>query len=164
MESGRDDSEWSKTGTWQMGLLKNDDWGNAKWIGYRELSDSMRVVPGLPQDDKNLHNRAIERAVVPLFRKAFDLRKKIKQASLFISGLGQYEASINGIKVGTGFLTPGWTNYDKSVFYNCYDVAALLQQGHNAIGVIVGNGFYYVNRERYRKLVVAYGELYLSVS
>jgi alpha-L-rhamnosidase len=155
---GGDDSGWSKAGTWQMGLLKVNDWGNAKWIGYRELPDSMRFVPGLPQNDKSLGNKAIERAVIPLFRKEFELSKKIREASLFICGLGQYEASINGIKIGAGFLTPGWTNYDKSVFYNCYDVANLLQQGKNTIGVIVGNGFYYINRERYRKLVVAYGE------
>jgi hypothetical protein len=141
-----------------MGLLKVNDWGNAKWIGYRELPDSMRLVPGLPQNDKSLGNKAIERAVIPLFRKEFELSKKIREASLFICGLGQYEASINGTKIGAGFLTPGWTNYDKSVFYNCYDVANLLQQGKNTIGVIVGNGFYYINRERYRKLVVAYGE------
>jgi alpha-L-rhamnosidase len=158
-----DDSGWSDTGTWQMGLLKMDDWGKAKWIGYCELPDSMRVVPGLPSDDKDLGKRAIERSVIPLFRKEFELSKKIKEASLFISGLGQYEATINGTKVGTGYLTPGWTNYDKSVFYNCYDVATLLQNGNNAIGVIVGNGFYYVNRERYRKLVVAYGEPKLIV-
>ena len=37
-------------------------------------------------------------------------------------------------------------------------MSGLLQKGKNAIGVIVGTGFYYVNRERYRKLVVAYGE------
>ena len=153
-----DYSGWSKTGTFQTGLLKTDDWENAKWIGYHEMPDSMRVVPGLLPDDKNLGTRAIKRAVVPLFRKEFELSKKIKEASLFISGLGQYEASINGMKVGSGFLTPGWTNYDKSVFYNCYDVTTLLQQGKNSIGVIVGNGFYYINRERYKKLVVAYGE------
>ncbi|MCX6255139.1 MAG: family 78 glycoside hydrolase catalytic domain, partial [Bacteroidia bacterium] len=158
-----DDSGWSKAGIWQMGLLKVNDWGNAKWIGYRELPDSMRVVPGLQQYDKSLDSKAIERAVIPLFRKEFELTKKIKEASLFICGLGQYEASINGMKIGTGFLTPGWTNYDKSVFYNCYDVAALLQQGKNAIGVIVGNGFYYINHERYRKVVVAYGEPTLIV-
>lgn len=153
-----DYSGWSKTGTFQTGLLKIADWENAKWIGFHELPDSMRVVPGLPSDDINLGYRAIKRAVVPLFRKEFQLNKKIKEASLFISGLGQYEASINGMKVGSGFLTPGWTNYDKSVFYNCFDVTSLLQQGKNAIGVIVGNGFYYINRERYKKLVVAYGE------
>jgi hypothetical protein len=153
-----DSSGWSKTGTFQIGLLKASDWKNAKWIGFHELPDSMRVVPGLTSDDKNLGKRALKRAVVPLFRKEFEVNKEIKEASLFVSGLGEYEASINGRKVGSGFLTPGWTNYDKSVFYNCYDVTSLLQQGKNTIGVIVGNGFYYINRERYRKLVVAFGE------
>jgi alpha-L-rhamnosidase len=152
------ESAWSKPAMFQMGLLNTNDWQNAHWIGYRELPDSMKVVPGLPPNDQKLGNRAIERAIIPLFRKDIELRKKIREASLFISGLGQYEASINGQKVGNGFLTPGWTEYNKSVFYNCHNVTKLLQTGNNTIGVIVGTGFYYINRERYLKLVVAYGE------
>ena len=83
-----DDSGWSNTGKWQMGLLNTKDWGKAKWIGYHELPDSMRVVPGLPQDDKRLGNKAIDRAIIPLFRREFELNRKIKEASLFISGSG----------------------------------------------------------------------------
>jgi alpha-L-rhamnosidase len=153
-----EESDWSEPATWQMGLLKPEDWEGAKWIGYRELPDTMRLVPGLPDNDKRIGNRVLKRAVIPCFRKEFKVNREIEHAYLFISGLGQYEAAINGKKVGSAFLTPGWTNYDKSVFYNSYDVTNLLQKGLNTIGVMIGNGFYYINRERYTKLLTAFGE------
>ncbi len=71
--------------------------------------------------------------------------------------MGQYECSINGQKVGNSFLAPGWTDYNKRVLYNVYDITASIKKGENAIGVIVGNGFYNINRERYIKLAIAYG-------
>jgi hypothetical protein len=115
------------------------------------------VVPGVHGNGDNLGDKCVDRPVIPLFRKEFEVGKKIKEATLYITGLGQYEASINGQKVGNSFLTPGWTNYDKTILYNTYDVTSMLKQGKNAIGAIVGNGFYNINRERYRKLVIAWG-------
>ncbi|MCK4990747.1 MAG: family 78 glycoside hydrolase catalytic domain, partial [Bacteroidales bacterium] len=50
-----------------------------------------------------------------------------------------------------------WTNYQKRRLYNTYDITEQIKNGGNSIGVLVGNGFYYINRERYRKLVIAYG-------
>ena len=150
-------SAWSETATWQMGLIASDDWGKAQWIGYEDLPDSMQVFPGTHFGGTELGNKCLQRPVVPLFRKQFELKKKVASAQLFITGLGQYEASINGIKVGNSFLTPGWTQYNKTILYNTYDVSNLMKSGKNAIGVIVGNGFYNINRERYRKLTIAYG-------
>lgn len=76
---------------------------------------------------------------------------------MFVCGLGQYEASLNGETIGDSFLAPGWTRYEKTCLYNTFDVTNMLHGGPNALGVIVGNGFYNINRERYRKLVIAYG-------
>ena len=151
------ESAWSQTGTWQMGLLSVSDWEKAIWIGFANLPDSMKVVQGVHGDGNKLGNKAVKRSVVPLFRKEFAVEKEIKNATLYISGLGHYEATINGQKVGTNFLSPGWTNYDKVCLYNSYDVTNQLKRGSNAIGVFVGNGFYNINRERYRKIVIAYG-------
>ncbi|MEA4936028.1 MAG: family 78 glycoside hydrolase catalytic domain [Paludibacter sp.] len=152
-------SEWSEIGSWQMGLLHKEDWCGARWIGYKELPDSMRLVPGYKNaDDYRVGNRAKERAFVPCFRKEFELKKKIIEATLYVSGLGQYECFVNGKRVGTDFISPGWTNYDKTVLYNTFDITHLLGKGANAIGIIVGNGFYYINKERYVKFVAAYGE------
>jgi len=150
-------TDWSEPATWQMGLLSLNDWGKATWIGYEDLADSMKVVPAVHGDGNKLGNKAVTRSCVPEFRKEFTVNNKIKSATLSISGLGHYEASINGQKVGQSFLSPGWTAYDKVCLYNSYDVTLQLRQGKNAIGVIVGNGFYNINRERYRKIVIAYG-------
>lgn len=150
-------STWSDVSTFKTGLLLESDWENATWIGYEEMPVAARVVPGVHGSGNDLGEKCLERPVVPLFRKSFDVTKSIKEATLYITGLGHYEASINGRKVGNGFLTPGWTNYDKTVLYNIYDVTSQLRQGENAIGVMVGNGFYNINRERYRKLVIAWG-------
>jgi hypothetical protein len=152
-----DESDWSETASWQMGLLNRSDWDGATWIGLETLPDSLKVVPGVHMNGDNLGNRAIRRPVIPLFRKEFTVKDHIKQASLFISGLGQYEASINGARVGKNFLAPGWTHYNKTCLYNTYDVSGFLKPGRNALGVIVGNGFHNINRERYRKLVIAFG-------
>ena len=149
-------SDWSAISSWQMGLLSPKEWEKAIWISYDILPDSMKVIPGVHGDGNELGNRAIKRSIVPIFRKEFKADRKIKNARLYISGLGHYEASINGKKVGTSFLAPGWTNYDKVSLYNTYDVTSQIIQGQNAIAVVVGNGFFNINRERYRKLVIAY--------
>jgi len=77
----------------------------------------------------------------PYFRKEFVGDKKIQKALFFISGLGHYEASINGSKIGNSFLAPGWTNYDKNGFVHSYDITHLLQNGRNTLGITLGNGF-----------------------
>jgi hypothetical protein len=151
------ESEWSETAWFQMGLLAPGDWSGARWIGYEELKDSMRIFPGIHGSGDKLGLKGVQRSVIPLFRKEFVLDKEIQKATLYISGLGHYEAAINGEDVGENFLSPGWTDYNKQCLYNTYDVTNHLKGGKNALGVIVGNGFYNINRERYRKLVIAYG-------
>ncbi len=151
-------SDWSDQHHFTTGLFSPADWHGARWIGYDIMPDSMRVVPGIhyPYADK-LGDKAMLRPVVPLFRKKFQINKKIVRAIVFVSGLGQYEMSINGTKVSDGFLTPGWTDYDKRCLYNTYDVTDLVGKDNNVLGVMVGNGFYNINRERYFKLTDAFG-------
>ncbi len=93
-----------------------------------------------------------------MLRKEFDLKRKVEDATVYICGLGHYELSINGSKVGDGEFTPLWSDYDKTVYYNTYDVTDLLRRGENAIGVLLGNGFYNVVRgTRYSKLQIGFG-------
>ncbi len=151
-------SKWSSSQQFITGLFSAKDWSAAKWIGYEQMNDSMRTVPGIHEPyAEELGNKCIQRPVVPLFRKSFVVSKKVKAALLFVTGLGQYELSVNGTKTGTAFLAPGWTYFDKTVLYNSFDVTQQLVNGKNAIGVIVGNGFYNINRERYFKIVAAFG-------
>jgi len=135
----------------------SNPWANARWIAFELLEDSMNVVPAVHGSGNELGNKAVKRSVVPMFRKEFTVAENIEKATINISGLGHYELHLNGEKVGDRFLAPGWTSYEKRIFYNTYDITSQLKNGANAIGVLVGNGFYNVNRERYRKLVIAYG-------
>lgn len=77
----------------------------------------------------------------PQFEKSFTLQKPVAKAILTISGLGVYEASINGKRVGDGYLTPGFTVYNKRLQYQQYDVTTLLRKNNN-IEVLVGEGWY----------------------
>jgi len=112
-------SAWSEVAFWQMGLLNSADW-KARWIqsqvGNGETS--------------------------PLFRKTFSISKKIASATAFITAQGLYEASINGKRVGDAYLTPGWTSYNNRLQYQQYDVTNLIITGSNAVGAMLGNGWY----------------------
>lgn len=150
-------SLWSEIASWEMGLLSKSNWDGAQWIAHEKLDPDLRLIPGVHGNGDNLGEKAVQRPVIPLFRKSFHITKKLSSAVLSVSGLGNYEAYINGDKVGNSFLAPSWTDYDKTVLYNTYNVTPMLQEGENVLGAIVGNGFYNINRERYRKLVIAYG-------
>lgn len=134
-------SRWSAPATWEMGLLHPRDW-QAKWIGGAATQDdsSPRTLPA------------------PYFRKTFSLLKPVKTARAYFCGLGFGELWLNGHKVGDEVLSPNQTDYDqrplrkllypfddattKRVLYVAHDVTRLLRPGANAIGAILGNGWY----------------------
>ncbi len=150
-----EESNWSEVSSWQM-AIGNENLANAKWIGYEEFDENQRLVPGIPGYGYKLE-KEINHPVVPLFRKSFKVKDGLKSAILSLSGIGHYEASVNGEKLGDSFMTPGWTDFDKRILYNTYDVASELKQGENVLGVIVGKGFINNTKERYRKLIISYG-------
>jgi len=121
-------SAFSVSAWFETGLLNASDW-EGDWIG------DGNEPPEKPED-------FYERIPAPLFRKGFEADKSITKARLYISGLGYYEAFLNGKKVGDHYLDPGWTQYGKTVYYCAYDVTDHLQQGDNALGVMLGNGWY----------------------
>ncbi len=87
--------------------------------------------------------RRRDEALAALYlRRGFSLKRTPKSAVLYISGLGYFEAHINGKKVGDDFLSTPYTSYDKRILYRVFDVTDMLNKGDNAIGVILGNGFY----------------------
>jgi hypothetical protein len=103
---------------------------------------------------------AQENLSMPIFRSEFSIAKKVSRATLRVCGLGQFEAHINGKNVTEAVLTPGWTDYRKRVFYDTFDVTTLLKPGANAIGVMLGNGMYRVEKTkgRYTKFVGSFGQ------
>lgn len=154
-KNGRE-SNWSETATFTTALFTPEDWSGAKWIGYEDQPDTSLYIPTVHPLSR-LKSYPKHCPVVPLFRRNFQIGKEVESAQLFICGLGQYKASINGKQVGDDFISPGWTDYTKTCLYNTYDITNLLKKGPNAIGVLVGNGFFHVPAERYRKLLINYG-------
>jgi len=113
---------WSSPATFQTAFLKSSDF-IAKWI-----------EPGYTEDTVMRPS--------PLMRKQFSVSKKISSATAYISAHGIYEAYINGKRVGDSYFTPGWTAYKKRLQYQVFDVSDMLSTGQNAIGVMLGNGWY----------------------
>lgn len=148
-------SSWSDVASWQMGLLQKDDWKGAQWIAYERLADSLRIVPGVHGNGDPAWGPG--KNILPLLRKEFEVKKSIRRATVFIAGLGHFDLRINGEKVGGHFLDAGWTQYNKEAIYVTFDITARLEKGTNALGAMLGNGFYYIPRERYRKITMAYG-------
>lgn len=147
------ESDWSKPARWKMGLPSATNWGQAKWISIEP--DGQRLVPGIPSAGSD--ELGDMKNILPLFRKDFKVKKDIKAATAYISGVGHFEMSLNGRKVGNHFMDPGWTDYDEYALYLAFDIIPYLQQGDNAAGIMLGNGFYHTPRERYLKCTVSYG-------
>ena len=78
----------------------------------------------------------------PIFAKDFNLNKEIKKGRLYITGLGLYQAYINGHKVGNAYLTPGFNDYDYYLRYQTYEITKLLKEKNNTIEINMGNGWY----------------------
>jgi alpha-L-rhamnosidase len=129
-------SAWSPTAMWTMGLLNPADW-QAHWIAEPLNVSSV------------------------LLRREFTVKPGLLRATVFICGLGQYELSANGKKVGDALLAPGWTQYKKTCLYDTLDLTAQLHRGANAVGIILGNGMYRItpDKVRYVKFTQSFGPL-----
>jgi alpha-L-rhamnosidase len=110
----------SEPARWEMGLLQPSDW-QGRWIGR---TDSTNYTPA------------------PLLRKKFDVRRRVARARVYVCGLGYHELSLNGRRVGDALLDPGYTRYDRRVLYLTHDVTELLRPGRNALGVVLGTGWF----------------------
>lgn len=77
-----------------------------------------------------------------LLRKSFTLLQPVASARVYVTAKGSYRLSINGQRVGRDILTPDWTDYRKRISYQVYDVTPLLQRGENAVGAMLGDGWY----------------------
>ena len=116
-------SPWSAATTFVTGFFQPTDWDKgAQWIRHPQSTSSATDVPAT-------------------FRKSFMVAKPVKQAFLYVTGLGQFVASLNGKKVGNHEIDPAWTDYDKLVNYVTFDVTQSIAMGANAIGVMLGSGW-----------------------
>ncbi|MDZ4659566.1 MAG: glycoside hydrolase family 78 protein [Bythopirellula sp.] len=126
-------SPWSPVATWTMGIINDDDW-QAKWIVAPWQTESV------------------------LMRREFQAKPGIKRAIVHMCGLGHFEMNLNGKKVGDNLLSPGWTKYNRTSLYETHDITGLVQQGDNAIGLVLGDGMYHVERRnRFSKFQGSFG-------
>lgn len=116
-------SSWSAPTTVETGLLRTDDW-SARFITPDWDEDTSQAQPA------------------PLLRRGFTTRSGIAAARLYVTALGVYEARLNGAVIGDHALAPGWTSYSHRLRYQTFDVTALLAEGPNMLGVMLGDGWY----------------------
>ncbi|HTL72741.1 MAG TPA: family 78 glycoside hydrolase catalytic domain [bacterium] len=164
-------SAWSNPATWTMGILAPSAW-KAKWISAAGAEKYGRSYPGFERSDFTRRQEFAGKypyADKPggpnfssmLARRAFTVKPGLKRAVIHISGVGQYELSANGEKVGDDILSPGWTDYRKTVLYDTFDITHQLKPGDNAVGLILGNGMYNLqpDYQRYVKFLNSFGQL-----
>jgi alpha-L-rhamnosidase len=125
----------SPTAWWEMGLLERSDW-QAEWVGAPFAGGPRTSSP------------------VPYLRKEFKCAKQVVSARLYATAIGLYEYYLNGARVGDALLAPGWTDYNKHIQYQVYDVSDLIQPGTNTCGAMLGDGWgvghiAWVGRQRY---------------
>jgi hypothetical protein len=95
---------------------------------------------------------------LPIFRRQFAVNAGLQRALIYICGLGQYELSANGAKVGNTLMAPGWSKYDRTCLYDTLDITSYLTNGNNAVGVVLGNGMYNVSgTANYTKFTGSFG-------
>ena len=116
-------SPWTELGSWETGLLQSADW-TASWIGAAPSGPDSVAGPA------------------PLLRRAFRLRGAVTSARVYATSLGLYELYLNGQRVGDQLFTPGWTSYHRRLQYQTYEVTSLLRSGDNALGAVLGDGWY----------------------
>lgn len=113
-------SKTSAVASFETGMLEMKNW-QGSWIS----------------DSKDINYKP-----APYFRKDFRLRGKVRTARAYITAAGLFELSINGRKVGNHRLDPTYTRFDKRNLYVTFDVTSMIQSEANAIGVLLGNGWY----------------------
>lgn len=118
-------SPYSSMARWEMGLLTEHEW-QARWIGA--------TPPAIPE--------GCTAGPSPLLRREFILEQPVISARAYICGLGYNELYINGEKAGDSVLDPAVTRYDRRAAYVTHDITNMLSTGKNAIGVMLGNGWY----------------------
>ncbi|MCC7350421.1 MAG: family 78 glycoside hydrolase catalytic domain [Phycisphaerales bacterium] len=116
-------SPWSRVQWWEMGFLESDQW-KGQWIG-----------PAAPEDDRTF-------IPCPFLRREFEVGGRIARARIYATAKGLYELQLNGRRVGQDYFTPGWTEYHHRIAYQTYDVTELIREGTNALGAILGDGWY----------------------
>lgn len=141
-------SGWSKTGYFVTALLSEEEW-KAEFVSAETKENA--------GESKGTY-----------VRSSFRVKGNVKAAYAFTTALGLYKFYINGTKVGTDELTPGWTSYLKHLTYQTYDITTMLKEGENGVGAMLGAGWYkgkmgFVgNRNNYGEQTAFLGQIHIA--
>lgn len=148
------DESW-KTSRQEEANWLTKEFDSSAWLAVKPLGAyGMAPWGDLQGPDLEVQSR---RLPARYLRKEFSVGNTIKQAMVYVCGLGLFELQMNGQKIGDRVLEPGLTEYEKRVFYETFDVTQKLAAGQNAIGVILGNGRYYAPRLKTPTLTKDFG-------
>jgi alpha-L-rhamnosidase len=130
-------SSYSGPAVFETGLLEKSDWEGA-WISAGKGPAGDKEPPSGEEYDDLANGLAPS----PYLRREFPLDKPVSRARLYVTARGLYEVYINGNRVGNDVLAPGWTDYDRRIQYQTYDVTPLLADGPNVLGAVLGDGWF----------------------
>jgi hypothetical protein len=133
-------SGWSEVASFEMGLLSAHDWDPADWIENKDYTTGNTSLP--------------------YFVKRFNISSSLSSARLWIVGLGQFVTTVNGQSVTSDVLSPGYSNWNRTIEYSTYNITSSLKDGDNVLGVALGKGIYRAEKPlggRYYKFI---GPLY----
>lgn len=139
-------------GSFVTGILGTGVW-QARWIAARPDQD------GAQKAVEWRRPMTAKAEPMPLLRGQFDEARPVRAAFLSVIGLGQYWLAINGAAINEGELSPAWSDFARTLYYDTYDVTAHLSPGRTIISAMLGNGFFNVEGivGRYTKFVGSYG-------
>jgi len=132
--------DFSTDSSWKASSEPQKDWQTP---GFNDTAWVKAAVVGRYGDQPwGKPTAPAERLRSVMVHKEFSLPHEVQRARVYVTGLGLYELRINGKRVGGDVFTPGWTLYSKRLQYQTYDVTELLKKGPNAVGLILGNGWW----------------------
>src|SRR5229473_3784829 len=124
--------EW-KVGPEQSGITwTGQTFDDSSWPGAAVVAEIGQAPLGTPWPAQPVN----------LLRRNFSVAKTVRSARIYSTALGTYQLYLNGQRVGSDILAPGWTDYRKRIVYQVYDVTSQLRPGGNAVGAILGGGWY----------------------
>ncbi|NLB03181.1 MAG: family 78 glycoside hydrolase catalytic domain [Bacteroidales bacterium] len=79
---------------------------------------------------------------MPLLRTSFTLKQKPLKAELLLTARGIYQPYLNDQRIGDEYFNPGHTQYNKTLFYQTYDLSELVHKGKNTLQVQLAEGWW----------------------
>jgi alpha-L-rhamnosidase len=105
------------------------DVDDSAWVAARETATYGDAPWGRQVGFQNIEP-------APLLRREFTVAKPVRQARVYVAGVGYHELELNGQRVGDNVLDPATTDYEERVLYTTHDVTGMLRQGRRSTDMV----------------------------